>query len=231
MLSALGEAHAVGSDEVLDRYLYVRESAPAAMQEAPTKVEIEASLPRLKKHGIMYGLRLVTGGGRIAYSMLRFTGDNTIKTQVIARYLSAEIERGSGGGNLAISPVNYRFRYKGTADYAGRDAVVYRVAPKRKAVGLFKGELWLDSETAMPLREWGDLSKSPSIFVKRIRFVRDYVVAGDKTELRRLILTARALLVGEVDMTVWFGEDLPGERQSGEGQPSVGCCASLGALR
>jgi hypothetical protein len=185
------------------------------VQEAPIHVEIDASLPRLKKQGSMYGLRVVTRAGKVAYSMLRFSGDNVIKTQVIARFLSAEVERPPKAEDLTISRANYRFQYKGNVDYAGRAAYVYRVAPKRKRVGLFKGELWLDQATALPFREWGDFAKSPSIFVRHLRFVRDYVLTGDdKTEVRRLILTARALIVGEVNMTMWFGNDLGAERRS-----------------
>ncbi len=55
---------------------------------------------------------------------------------------------------------------------------MFRVEPRRKRVGLFKGELWLDPSTALPLRGWGDFVKSPSIFVKRVRFVRDYTSTG-----------------------------------------------------
>jgi hypothetical protein len=200
---------------VLDRYLRAKQTAQSELREAPIEVEIDASVPRLGKHGTMYGLRLVTHAGQVAYSKLRFSGDNAIKTQVIARYLSAEIHGRPWGEDLAISPANYRFQYKGMADYAGQRAFVFRVVPKRKRVGLFKGELWLDPATALPLREWGDFVKAPSIFVRRVRFVRDYLLGSDRAEIRRLILTARALLVGEVDVTVWFGNEV-----SGEGCPS-----------
>ena len=216
MLSALGYAESASSADVLDRYLRAKQAAQSELLEESMNVEIDASLPRLKKQASMYGLRLITRAGRVAYTMLRFSGDNVVKTQVIARFLNAEINQPSGGEDLTISAANYRFQYKGIADYAGRAACVFRVAPKRKRVGLFKGELWLDQATALPLREWGDLAKSPSPFVRRIRFVRDYVLTGGRTEVRRLILTARALFVGEVDMTMWFGNEVSSAQQPTE---------------
>ena len=52
----------------------------------------------------------------------------------------------------------------------------FQVSPRRKAVGLFHGELWLDAETALPLRESGRFVKSPSVFLKKIEFVREYQI-------------------------------------------------------
>jgi len=197
----------INPTEALDRYLRAKQAQQPEVQEAPIEVDIEASLPQLDKHGRMHGLRLLTRAGQVVYSELRFKGDKTIKTQVIARYLNAEIESRSAGEDVTISPGNYRFDYKGIADYAGRPAYVYQMEPRRKRVGLFRGELWLDPATALPFREWGDLVKSGSAFVKHVRFVRDYFLDRNRADLRRLVMTAHAFMVGEVDMTVWFGVD------------------------
>jgi hypothetical protein len=43
-------------------------------------------------------------------------------------------------------------------------------------VGLFKGELWIDPETNLPLREAGEFVKNPSIFLKKVQFVREYEI-------------------------------------------------------
>jgi hypothetical protein len=43
-------------------------------------------------------------------------------------------------------------------------------------VGLFKGELWVDADTFLPLRESGRFVKNPSVFLKKIEFVRDYEI-------------------------------------------------------
>lgn len=206
-LSGLSFGESATPTDVLNRYLHAKQTEQAEVQESPIEVEIDASVPRLKKRGSMYGLRLVTRAGQVVYSKLRFSGDNTVKTEIIARYLSAEIQRRPEGEDMTISLANYRFHYKGLADYAGKPAYVFRTEPKRKRVGLFKGELWLDPATALPFREWGDLVKSPSIFIKRVRFVRDYVLDGTRADPRRIILTARAFLMGDVEMTIWFGGD------------------------
>ena len=53
-------------------------------------------------------------------------------------------------------------------------SVKFEVKPKEKRVGLFKGELWIDAKTNLPVRESGQFVKNPSIFLKKVEFTRDY---------------------------------------------------------
>src|SRR4051812_14500236 len=142
------------ANQTLERFL--RDAAEDRHQAtAPVTFEIDASLPRLKKHGIMRGLRAIVSAGRVVYTPLQFVGDDLIKTAVIARFLKADSRHDAGAGDVAITNRRYRFRYTGTSAYNGRIALVFRTDPRARDVGLFRGELWLDSETAKPLREWG----------------------------------------------------------------------------
>jgi hypothetical protein len=202
---ALGQSP--GSQGLLQRYLRARQNHSAAGREEAVEVEIDASLPRLQKHGTMRGLKVITRAGRTVYTRLHFSGDRIIGKDVISRYLAADIEKGPDSGELAIVTGNYRFESIGEADYNGRAAQVFRVVPKHRRGGLFRGELWLDEATALPLREWGDFVKSPSHFLSQPRFVRDYSLIENQSRPLRLILTAHASLVGEVQMTIWFGNN------------------------
>ena len=56
----------------------------------------------------------------------------------------------------------------------GREVYIFHLSPRKKLVGLFKGEIWIDSATYMPVRESGRLVKTPSIFLKNVDFVRFY---------------------------------------------------------
>ena len=62
----------------------------------------------------------------------------------------------------------------------------------------------MDANTAAPLRMWGDLVKSPSIFVRSFRFVQDYQTIAACTAPLRIVLTSRARIAGPVEMTVWM---------------------------
>jgi hypothetical protein len=72
-------------------------------------------------------------------------------------------------------------------------------------VGLFKGELWIDAETARPLREWGEFVKSPSMFLRHIYVVRDYDTDA-APHLRRMILRLQAAFAGPAELTMWLDE-------------------------
>lgn len=177
------------------------------------EVDIDANIPRLKKSGRMQAWRFISRLGQITYRVLRFEGDNTVKKDVIARYLAAEQEaRKQYPAALAITPDNYRFKYKGTSDYAGRTAHVFQLTPKQKRVGLFKGEIWIDSETYLPLREWGEMVKNPSVFLRNVYFVRDYYIQDGLAVPRRILSDVSTRLVGRVHLTIWFDQVVTGEQ-------------------
>jgi len=211
-----------GAPAVLQRYLESNQELTAArsgaVREEAVEVEIEAALPRLRKHGTMRGVRMITRAGEIVYSRLRFAGDRMVGKDVISRYLAADVRKPPREKDFHLDPAHYRFESAGETDYNGRTADVFRVTPKRRRGGLFRGELWLDAATALPLRIWGDVVKSPSRFLSHPHFVRDYDLADGVAQPRRLILTARAAFVGDVEMTIWFtGGD--GGDDSGESLP------------
>jgi hypothetical protein len=189
--------------EVLDRYLNSQSDRQPGCSGSVYAVQIDASLPRLKKHGTMTGFKRLGKPGQTIYRGLRFTGDGLIKTQVIARFLAHDTNPPEHAEDIAVTPRNYIFTFNRALDYNGLTAYVFLLKPRRKRTGLFRGELWLESATAAPLRIWGDLVKSPSIFVRSIRFVEDYQTVCGCTEALRLLLTARTRIAGTVEMTVW----------------------------
>ena len=169
------------------------------------EVDIEASLPKLKKHGKLHALRRISRLGRITYEAIHFEGDSSIKSDVIARYLAADTQsQANDAASIAITPANYKFKYKGMADQDGRQVHVFRLTPRKKRVGLFKGELWLDAETCLPVRESGRLAKLPSIFLRRIEFVRDYDIHEGLAFPRSVESTVDTRLVGKAELKIRF---------------------------
>ena len=189
--------------EALDRYLASRDQPPAC-SDSVFKVQIDASMPALHKQGSMSGLKLVSCTGQIVYRGLRFTGDKLVKTAVIARFLAHDTNPAERTGDVAVSRQNYWFTYNKTSDYDGLSAYVFLLKPRRKRAGLFRGELWLAADTAAPLRFWGDLVKSPSIFIGRFRLVQDYQTVGACSQPLRLLLTADTRIAGTVEMVIWL---------------------------
>ena len=210
-LPILCSAQSMTPPEALSHYLArSRDQQPGCSDSAFT-VRIDASLPALRKQGSMSGLRLISKTGRIVYRGLRFTGDNLIKTAVIARFLANDTNPPERADNVGVTQQNYSFTYAKTADYNGLTAYVFLLKPRRKRAGLFRGELWLTADTAAPLRLWGDLVKSPSIFVRSFRFVQDYQMVEECSQPLRLQVTARTRIAGTVEMVEWLhpADDMP----------------------
>jgi hypothetical protein len=220
---------AIGSAEIVERYV----SAVQSQKRRPVTMEVDfdARLPRLGKEGRLHAFRFITRLGQTIYRLGRYDGDNMVKKEVIARYLEAEKRAKSEyTSELAITPANYKFKYKGTTDYAGRPAYVFQVSPKKSRVGLFKGEIWIDEATYLPLREWGELVKNPSVFLKRVYFVRDYFIYEGNSVPRRLISNVDTRLVGKAQLTVWFDKfDWSGDGEAAAAASAAGAGPELAA--
>ena len=93
--------------EALERYLAWAGNEQAGCSESVFSVQIDASMPALKRHGSMTGFKRIIQQGQIAYRGLRFTGDNIIRNQVIAWFLAREVKPPQSAADVAVSPANH----------------------------------------------------------------------------------------------------------------------------
>jgi hypothetical protein len=210
--------------EVVGHYLTAVELQQSALRGASMEVEIDANVPKLKRAGKLHALRNISKLGKVTYRMLGFNGDNSVKKDVIARYLSAEVQAQSGP-NLAITPQNYKFKLKGLRDDKSRALYVLAVSPRKKEVGLFKGEIWLDRQTYMPVRESGRFVKSPSVFLGRMEFVRTYALQNGVAVPQRLESLVDTRLFGPVQLNIDF------TNFSKDPEPSAESVASISEIQ
>lgn len=193
-----GPAEDVESREIVARYMEASAQQKEALRGVQMEVNVDARLPRLEKHGKLTALRRISKLGLITYKALGFSGDTLVKKEVIARYLAED----SQSRDIAITPANYKFKYKGRENRDGREVQVFQLTPRRKVVGLFHGELWLDAETAMPVREAGRFVKSPSIFLKKIEFVREYQIRDGVAIPKHIESKADVRVFGRAELTI-----------------------------
>jgi hypothetical protein len=200
---------------VFDLYQQAVRQQSESGRNVSMEVTMEASIPKLKKHGRLNALRHISNLGRITYKILGFSGDNTVKKEVMARYMTAEVEAAQSRKiDVGISPENYSFKYKGETDKGGRRVHVFELKPKQKRLGLFKGELWVDPETYLPVREAGRLVKNPSLFIKRMEFVREYEIRDGFAWLVSLDSKTDTRIVGKAELHINytnFARNMPGE--------------------
>ncbi|MBY0506901.1 MAG: outer membrane lipoprotein-sorting protein [Bryobacteraceae bacterium] len=189
--------------DLLERY-WEQEKARVPLTNVAMDCEIEASVPKWKKSSKMTALRLISKVGRVTYQKLTFTGDDQVKRDVIARFLTAETEAHAQTGDISLTPANYKFNFKGRIEQDGKVAYIFQLSPKEKRVGLFKGDLWLDAETGLPLRESGRLVKNPSVFFKKTEFTRKYEIRDGHAYLTEWESLIDARVVGRVEMAVKY---------------------------
>jgi hypothetical protein len=166
-------------------------------------VEIDASMPKLGKHGRLRAIRRLLPLGKPEYQVLEIAGDETVRQQVIARYLSAQLRAAAiPASSVAISLTNYKFRYQGAVKTGESTAYVFLITPRRKREGLIKGALWLDGETGAVVRESGYLVKTPSIFVKRVDVTRETALRDGNAEMHVTHLSVNTRFVGRAELVI-----------------------------
>ncbi|MEO8049400.1 MAG: hypothetical protein ABI833_03200, partial [Acidobacteriota bacterium] len=205
--------------DIVDRYVDATHVQEESLRGLQMEVDIDAKLPKLEKHGKLRALRTISRLGQITYKALGFSGDSTVKKEVITRYLAAE-SAGREDGTIAITPANYKFRYAGRLVQRGVTIQILEITPRKKAVGLFKGQLWIDAASGMPIRESGQFVKTPSVFLKKIAFVRDYEIRNGVAFPLHIQSTVDTRIVGRAQLDISFSnfskEEIDGEEVGAE---------------
>ncbi len=190
---------------VLRKYFDKQESL-GRLHDYTVDVRIDAALPAMHRQGTLTATRTLSGDTDLSYSDSNFTGDNSVKGDVIARYLNAERESLRRPLNVGLTPENYRFTYRGVANYLDYRVHVFEVTPRQKRLGLYRGELWLEVESGQPLREFGRFVRNPSVFLKDVDFVRDYHLVDGRALPVRVITNMDTRLVGPAEITITYTE-------------------------
>ncbi len=208
------------NDPMINKFLDASKRQQQALLGSQMEVDIDAKIPRLKEQGKMKFLRTVRTVpklGQIFYRKLgEFVGDKTIQSQVIERYVELE-EDGPGPGkeSIAITPANYKFRLKSKITMGDQQTYVFELTPKgKKRDGLFKGELWLDAATGMPLREKGQLVKNPSYWLKKVEFVNDFALQNGISIPAHIECTIDTKLAGKAELSINFSNFARAEEAS-----------------
>jgi hypothetical protein len=190
---------------IIALYQNATKTQQAALRGVQMEVAIDAKLPRLEKQGKMIVLQTISKLGKITNKMFDFKGDDTVKQEVIVRYLQAE-QDARETGSIAISPANYKFRHKGTLNQDNQQIEIFQITPRKKRVGLYKGDLWLDAKTGMPIRESGVLVKTPSIFLKKVEFTREYEMHDGVSIPKHIESKADVRLVGVAELNINYSK-------------------------
>jgi hypothetical protein len=177
-------------------YKYLENSKNRPERTYKMDVRFDGELPSMKKQGTLFASRSIAANGQVKYSVTSFEGDDTVKKDVIFRYMTEEAKpRHDTSDALRIDLRNYTFKYRGVTTVEGKQAHVFQVTPQRKRPGLFRGSITIDAATCQPLREEGRFVRSPSVFLKNIEFSRDFTMVDG--------VPFPSLLISRVETRVW----------------------------
>lgn len=186
-----------------------QQSAYLASYSATTLVR--AQLPDTAQSGEFELQRHYANPHSLEFKAVRYTGDGFVKSNVITRLLQSEVDhvRKDDPALSAITPVNYKFSYKGAGQIDGHAVHVFQVKPHKKRPGLFKGKVYLDACTGSLLRVEGSVVKSPSFFIKKIEFVQDYAEFDGFTLPVHLHSDAKARIIGRAIVDIYHRDYQP----------------------
>jgi hypothetical protein len=135
-------------------------------------VRIEASIPGLYKRARVLAIRQVGDSERSEYRLLAAEGDSIVAQELIAPYLRAQSQLEElPVSAVAVTPANYRFRYKGAVGREGASAQAYQITPKTKRKGLIQGQLWIDSGSGAAILQTGRFVQAPFPFSGKVEVV------------------------------------------------------------
>jgi hypothetical protein len=149
--------------------------------------------------------RHVASDGTINYDVVAREGDKTVQKELIVRFINLEMDtRSQNAAAVAITAANYKIKYKGSMDQAGRNTDVFEVHPRKKRIGLFKGEVWVDTESGLAVHQAGQWVKSPSVFVKSVKFVQDFAIRDGYQVPTSTSFTTQTRFWGVAEMSVEY---------------------------
>src|SRR6516164_6999970 len=138
-------------------------------------------------------------------------GSAMVRKMVLKRLIESESETSSGRAHhdSAIKPANYEFNLLGEQDVGPYHCLLVDATPKRKDKYLFEGKIWIDAQDYAIVRIAGQPAKSPSFWITRADFVRQYqkigefwVPAQDETFVRMRMAGKKILTIQHRDYAV-----------------------------
>lgn len=193
------------SEQVLTRYLQV--SRRNLIRGVSMMAHFAGRMPKMQKSATLDAKRRITKEGVIVYEPTDRQGDSTVQKELIVRFINGEMENSSKENTkVAINNENYKFKYKGIRERDNRQAYVFEVNPRKKREGLFKGELWIDMDTALPVREVGRFVKSPSVFLKKVDFTREYTIREGVAVPKMMEINSQTRFWGMAELNIQYSE-------------------------
>lgn len=140
------------------------------------------------------------------FEVLSESGWGGARKHVFPRLLEAEAtaSKPGNGEDSRIDAENYTFRMIGLEHISGRRAYAIEVIPKVPKKYLIRGTVWVDTEDFAILRMEGSPAKSPSFFIRSVRFTHTYQKNGSFWLPVSDVSVSNAKIFGPTELTIQY---------------------------
>ena len=115
------------------------------------------------------------------FKIISERGSGLIRSRVFKPLMDVEVETAAERNRIdsSITPNNYTLSLLGEEEMGGSHCFVVQATPKRADTYLFEGKIWIHSVEFAIVQIEGQPAKSPSVWIKRVDFVRRYQKIGE----------------------------------------------------
>jgi hypothetical protein len=107
------------------------------------------------------------------YTILKSDGSSRGES-IVRKVLDHEAQMAAHAEQHEVTARNYDFALLGRENIDGRDCYILQLMPKRQAVELIRGKVWVDAADFTLRRMQGEPAKSPSLWIKNLTVTVDY---------------------------------------------------------
>ena len=181
LLSAMLCCFALAQETTGSRALFLT-SIIQDMEKAQTEVHPQASYQLIREYQLL-GANTSTADSTVVaeidfrppdsqnYSVQKRSGSSRGE-QIVRRILDHEVEAAAKRNQprtAGVTSDNYDFTYIGETVLDGQPCYLLRLKPKRKDKELISGEAWVDKHLLLVRHIEGELAKTPSWWLKKVR--------------------------------------------------------------
>jgi hypothetical protein len=168
------------TEEIVNRMLDMNQTRAAALQQYTSQRRYVAENHHFSKRAEVTVLESYANPGGKDLKIISATGSPVVQHRVIDKLIEAEIEAGRGENRdqTLVTPQNYQFRLIGTENVNDHTCYVLEVIPRTPKKYLMRGRIWVDDADFAIVRMEGSPAKNPSLWTRRVHFVRRYEKHG-----------------------------------------------------
>jgi len=139
-----------------------------------------AENPKFSKRAEVEVQELFAPPDRKELKIISEEGSTLVRRRAIDKLIEAELDavRDENRDQTRVTPRNYGFSIAGTEQIDGHDCFVLEVTPLSVKKYLMRGRIWVDKDDFAIVRMEGSPAKNPSIWTRKVRFVRQYEKHG-----------------------------------------------------